>query len=368
MIDIQNFKQKSIGLSILHVDANHKFLENSRNLLQKLFDNVALSDNTTSALQILKENQFDILITDIEFADEDGIEFIQELKKFSPNIKIIVITAHDTKENLLKLISLGLFKLLEKPIHAPNLVQTLYDAITLIEEQKNTQLSHEQHEEKNSLLTFLETLCQNQEIIQLHNYYKGLSITNNALIKNVGTHHITFSTSDIQLQAIQYETKTIVTSELLNSALVCKNILKLEFNSGTVNFKDFILHKTSPILRKAVRVNVESLHSVALSINEHLFLGNISIADISVEAVKLELDALPAGVHLANNSIKIDINIQNGLENVVLNADGKYLREDENDSSYSVVFMLSYDLAQKSALVKYIAKRQMELIREFKRL
>jgi hypothetical protein len=175
-------------------------------------------------------------------------------------------------------------------------------------------------------------------------------------------------TNNIQQKAIQYEAKTTATSDLFTTALVCNNLLKIEFNNGTVTFKDFTLQQSSPILRKVVRVVLESPHTVTLSINEHLFHGDISIIDLSVDAVKLKLDALPAGVHTSSNSVKIDINIENGIETVVLNTDAKYLREDENDSSYSIVFMLSYDLAQKSALVKYIAKRQMELIREFKRL
>jgi hypothetical protein len=56
------------------------------------------------------------------------------------------------------------------------------------------------------------------------------------------------------------------------------------------------------------------------------------------------------------------------MELLELSASAKYLREDENDSSYSVVFLLNFEVGQRSALIKYIAKRQMELIREFKRL
>lgn len=87
-------------------------------------------------------------MTDIEFIDIDGIAFIKEVKKLSPKTLIIVVSSHYTKENLLELSSLGLFKLLEKPIHAPNLIETFYEALLSIEVQKNSSLPQEELEKK----------------------------------------------------------------------------------------------------------------------------------------------------------------------------------------------------------------------------
>jgi YesN/AraC family two-component response regulator len=372
MIDLEKFRRENTSISVFQIDSSAKFLENSSLFLHKFFDDVTTSSDGIDALEILKIIPCDILITDIELPNINGIEFIQEVKKISPKTQIIVITMHDSKENLLELLSLNISKLLTKPIHAPSLFEALIGVVAEINKQKLATLSKEKVDEgldeKDSIIQLLKNLKSSREPIQLHNYYKGLSITNNAYIEDIGDNHITFKTNNMQQKAIQYETKTLAVSELFDSALLCKNILKLEFNSELIEFKDFSLQKTSPITRKTVRVSVNNEHTVILSVNEHLFQGDISISDISVDAVKLNLDALPAGLHKDENSINITIIIKNAMELLELSASAKYLREDENDSSYSVVFLLNFEVGQRSALIKYIAKRQMELIREFKRL
>jgi YesN/AraC family two-component response regulator len=356
MIDLEKFRRENTSISVFQIDSSAKFLENSSLFLHKFFDDVTTSSDGIDALEILKIIPCDILITDIELPNINGIEFIQEVKKISPKTQIIVITMHDSKENLLELLSLNISKLLTKPIHAPSLFEALIGVVAEINKQKLATLSKEKVDEgldeKDSIIQLLKNLKSSREPIQLHNYYKGLSITNNAYIEDIGDNHITFKTNNMQQKAIQYETKTLAVSELFDSALLCKNILKLEFNSELIEFKDFSLQKTSPITRKTVRVSVNNEHTVILSVNEHLFQGDISISDISVDAVKLNLDALPAGLHKDENSINITIIIKNAMELLELSASAKYLREDENDSSYSVVFLLNFEVGQRSALIK----------------
>lgn len=49
--------------------------------------------NGDDAMKKLKEQKFDILITDILMPGKEGIEVIQETKEYNPDIKIIAISA-----------------------------------------------------------------------------------------------------------------------------------------------------------------------------------------------------------------------------------------------------------------------------------
>lgn len=384
MIDLNDVKAKAVGIKIMHLDASAKFLENSSLLLHKIFDTVFSISKGYKALEIFQIESPQIVLTELELADLNVIELIKTIQKISPTTHIVVITSHDTKENLIHLIPLHIANILIKPINATMLLATLSEIIETIQKNKDIQTSPNQYEQitvnenivqqnntticcENSLES-LYILYKSNKVVHLHNYYKGLSVTNNAYIIDVGANHITLKMNNLQQKAIQYEGKTILSHDNLSKPFLCTEILKMDFNHEFVTFKNFTPQDNTPINRKYVRIDFTNPHTVTLMVNDHPFLGNISIQDISIDAVKLSLDALPAGIHQNNYPIVIKFDIQMESEHLVLSSNAKYLREDENDSSYSVVFLLDFDAAQKSELVKFIAKKQMELIREFKRL
>ena len=221
-------------------------------------------------------------------------------------------------------------------------------------------------QEKKDMINLLEVLKQNGANVQLHNYYKGLSITNNALILEVSDSNIVLKTSEMQLKATKYEAKTIIVSDTLPHSMLCEDIAQIDFSNQKVIFNEFFFIPTSPITRKSIRVEPEGQYSIALFINEHQFKGEIRIEDISIDALKLKLDALPAGIKKRSNDVHIEIALAKESEALSINANAEYLRDEENEDSYSVVFLLKFEANQKSNLIKYIAKRQMGLIREFK--
>ena len=392
MVDINELKTKASGIKIVHLDASAKFLENSSKLLHKIFDTVFTTSQGSKVMELFKIEKPQIFLTELEVEDISAVELIKEIHILSPLAYIIVITSHDSRENLIELISLHVTKLFGKPLNATALVNTLAQIIEEIQNQKSTQptppvlevlhiynppnISLHTHEtledtslnQEQQLLLQLQNLHKIKKTVQLHNFYKGLSVTNNAYITDIGAHHITLKTNNIQQKAIQYESKTLLASDTLIKPFLCSDILKIDFNNEQITFRNFISQNNSPISRKSVRIHVNDSHTVTLTIDNHLFLGSSFIEDISIDAIKVNMDALPAGIHKNLFAININISIETDNEAINLNSSAKYLREDENDSSYSVVFLLDLDAMQKSQLVKYIAKKQMELIREFKRL
>lgn len=69
----------------------------SRTLCPKGYE-VDLVTDGFEALGRLKEQAYDIIITDLKMPDMDGIEFIGMLKRTSPEAKVLMVTGFATDE------------------------------------------------------------------------------------------------------------------------------------------------------------------------------------------------------------------------------------------------------------------------------
>lgn len=220
-------------------------------------------------------------------------------------------------------------------------------------------------EDTRAMFDLLKVLQRNNAQLHVHNYYKGLSITNNALITEVKEHSIVLKSSFLQLKAMQFERKTIIISDALPHDLECGTVSQIGFEKQVVELQDLHFVNTSPVKRKTIRVVPDEKHTASLFIRENKFHGDVTIEDISLDAVKLKLNALPAGLQKGDEVI-LDLVLELDKRPLILNIKAVMFRKSESRHSFSVVFM--FEDVKKSELVKYITKRQMAIIREFKGL
>lgn len=59
------------------------------------FEVAAEADDGSAALQIIGEQHIDLIITDIEMPNMNGLEFIGEVRKLNSAAKLIFITSYD---------------------------------------------------------------------------------------------------------------------------------------------------------------------------------------------------------------------------------------------------------------------------------
>lgn len=99
-----------------------------RNALKSLFDKrgyeVFEASNGEDALVIADYNNPDLAIVDLILPVMDGFQFIESLKKNEKfkNIPIIILTAKDSKEDVVKGISLGVQEYIVKPFNTNDLL------------------------------------------------------------------------------------------------------------------------------------------------------------------------------------------------------------------------------------------------------
>ena len=102
---------------------------------------IAVEYNSLSALDILKDTHVDLIISDIEMPDLDGISMSQKALEIQPFIKVILVSAYDKFEYAKRAIRLGVYDYIEKPLDYHYLTEKIKNAFTDIDRtQKNTEL------------------------------------------------------------------------------------------------------------------------------------------------------------------------------------------------------------------------------------
>ena len=108
--------EKYKDTKILCIEDEDLIRENQVYYLKRLFTAVYEAYNSKDAFEIIKSKKPDIVVTDIELDDINGLDMIRNIRKTDKKIKFIVLSAYSKKEYLLDAIDLGLVKYLIKPI------------------------------------------------------------------------------------------------------------------------------------------------------------------------------------------------------------------------------------------------------------
>jgi len=86
------------------------------------FDNVYHAADGLEALDIVKNKDIDIVITDIQMPEMSGIELIREIKRMSKKVRVIIITAYAEFEYARESIKLNVDDFILKPFRSKDLL------------------------------------------------------------------------------------------------------------------------------------------------------------------------------------------------------------------------------------------------------
>lgn len=113
--------------------------ENARVALSRLLTREGYIVNTVAngyeALNFLHEHEADLIVTDINMPEMDGISFLREVNKSYPGSNVVMITAYGGVESYLEAINLGAFEYINKPVRIDEL-KSIIDRIFLPKEEQ----------------------------------------------------------------------------------------------------------------------------------------------------------------------------------------------------------------------------------------
>ena len=203
--------------------------------------------------------------------------------------------------------------------------------------------------------------------IKVHNLYKELSITNDGVIISIENKVISLKIPYIQLKAIQLSGIFYLISDLFPMAIEANNIKRIDFDKETVQFSHYKLIETAPAHRNEIRVIPDTTISVTVLHEGRKFESDLKVLDISIKGVRLRISALPLRLQL-NTEVILDMVITSELRHIIINTTAIVFRINEVNNHFEVIFLYDLHTQGRKSLIDYIAKRQLELIREFKGL
>jgi two-component system, NtrC family, response regulator PilR len=117
--------------SVLVVDDEPDLCELLSITLQRMELNPRTAGNLSAAQRMLKTEQFDLCLTDMQLPDGDGLELVKWIQQYSPSVPVAVITAHGNMETAVRALKLGAFDFVSKPLDLSGLRKLVTAAIKL---------------------------------------------------------------------------------------------------------------------------------------------------------------------------------------------------------------------------------------------
>ena len=118
---MKNFKE----LTLLLVEDEDSIRESMQEVFGGVFQKVISASNGDEGLKKFKKFSPDIVIADIMMPIMDGLEMSRQIKEFSKNTPVVILSAYSEKEKLLKAIEVGIDKYVIKPIDMDELFVVL---------------------------------------------------------------------------------------------------------------------------------------------------------------------------------------------------------------------------------------------------
>mgnify|MGYP005992642233 CR=1 FL=1 len=165
MKTIENYKK---NLNLLYIEDDPVISKKIKTILEKFFNKVLIANEGEEAFKIYENNKIDLIISDINMPKMNGLQFLELLRKKSPDIPFIFVTAREDPNMMLKAIQLDIDNYILKPIDLKDFLNIINNACeklyrkSIKEEEKNIIKIDEKvfWNKENRILTQNDQICK----------------------------------------------------------------------------------------------------------------------------------------------------------------------------------------------------------------
>lgn len=170
--------EKLKNSTILYIEDDEITRDNISSYLQRKCKELIVACDGKEGLEKFENSTPDIVITDIEMPNLNGIDMAKKIRKLSSNTQIIITTAYTSNDYLIEAVNLRLIKYIVKPISLIKLNEALAECEEFLEDSVITQ----RYFDDNTFYdVYTKELVKNDEIISLSKNERALL---DLLIKN----------------------------------------------------------------------------------------------------------------------------------------------------------------------------------------
>jgi DNA-binding NtrC family response regulator len=140
-------------------------------LRESNYDAIAV-ESPLIGLQLLQQEAFDVLVTDLRMPQMHGIDFLKRVKKEHPHITVIVMTAYASVETAVEALRFGAYNYIKKPFSSDELIIMLDKLKALrgktpVEKTQSSLKTPDTNQEPSLYQTLIGKSQQIQEIFEL---------------------------------------------------------------------------------------------------------------------------------------------------------------------------------------------------------
>lgn len=129
---------------ILVVDDEKSMREILQIFLKNEGYSVSIADNGASAIEAVKKDIFDLIITDMKMPKVTGLDLLKSVKEISSDIVVLIITAFGTTESAVDAMKLGAYDYIQKPFQMDDIRLVVKNALEKQRLQKDVSILKEQ--------------------------------------------------------------------------------------------------------------------------------------------------------------------------------------------------------------------------------
>ena len=136
MIDIKQLKEHTKDLRVLYVEDDELVRRGVSELLSRFFPDVDLAHDGLEGLKKSRENTYDIIVSDVNMPNMNGIDMAKTILAEKPQQAIIIVSAHNEPDYLLELINMGIQYYILKPLNLTQLTSVIHRVASSIYNRK----------------------------------------------------------------------------------------------------------------------------------------------------------------------------------------------------------------------------------------
>ncbi|WP_287828430.1 sigma-54 dependent transcriptional regulator [Bacteroides sp.] len=162
--------------TIVVVDDNKNVLTALKLLLTNYFEKVVLLSSPNTLLHQIEEQQPHVILLDMNFSSginsgNEGLFWLREVKKYNPNIPIVLFTAYADIDLAVKALKEGATDFVVKPWDNAKLLATLHSAKALNDSRKKVQQLKDRQQAFHTELNTEQSICwgESPAMVHLHN-------------------------------------------------------------------------------------------------------------------------------------------------------------------------------------------------------
>jgi two-component system, OmpR family, response regulator CpxR len=121
---------------VLLVDDEREFVQTLSERLQMRDFSSAVAYGGEEALSAIDEDEPEVMVLDLKMPGIDGLEVLKRVKEEHPDVEVIVLTGHGSKDIEQRCLEMGACAYLEKPVDIDTLTRTMNDAYRKVRQRK----------------------------------------------------------------------------------------------------------------------------------------------------------------------------------------------------------------------------------------